>query len=176
MDTTDVASYPTLFGQYAPRVKGYLVRRGLPEAAADEVTQEVMLTVWRKGEQYDATRSSVSTWVFTIARNRCIDHMRKHRRPEPDPEDPCWVSTVAEQDSEPEAAAMAVSRSAALERALAQLNDEQRAALESLYFREQTADETARAEGVPIGTIKSRARRAIATLRRALRGGDLDDA
>src|SRR3990167_10804883 len=76
------AAFAELFGFYAPRLKSYLLRLGAGDAEAEELVQEVMITVWQKEGQYDRSRASVSTWVFRIARNRRIDAQRRLRRPE----------------------------------------------------------------------------------------------
>ena len=65
----DRTAFAALFGFYAPRIKGFLVRTGTPPETAEELTQEAMLSVWRKAAQFDASRASVSTWIYTIARN-----------------------------------------------------------------------------------------------------------
>src|SRR4029079_18541015 len=86
----DRGAFGQLFRHFAPKIKGYLVKLGAG-AQAEELTQEVMLTVWRKAASFDRNQASVSTWLFTIARNRRIDAVRKERRPALDPEDPMLV-------------------------------------------------------------------------------------
>src|SRR5215468_7762517 len=83
----DKAAFAALFRHFAPKIKGYLVRLGADRGQAEELTQEVMLTVWRKAATFDRKQAAVSTWMFTIARNRRIDAVRRERRPELDPED-----------------------------------------------------------------------------------------
>ena len=58
---------------------------------AEDLTQEVMLSIWRRAHQFDRSRAALSTWVYTIARNRRIDALRRERRPDFDPEDPALV-------------------------------------------------------------------------------------
>ena len=69
-DHQDRAAFATLFRQFAPRVKAFLMKTGAGEAMAEECTHEVMATLWTKAHMFDAARASVSTWVYTIARNR----------------------------------------------------------------------------------------------------------
>jgi len=171
----DVAGYERLFSRYAPRVKAYMIRRGLSAAAAEELTQEVMLTVWSKAERFDAERAPLRTWVFTIARNRCIDQLRRVRRPRPDPEDPCWVDTVSPPEG-PEHVVAGRRREDRIHEALTTLSEEHRCTLRQLYFEGLSTSEAADAQGVPIGTIKSRARRALQALRKVLGAGGIDDA
>ena len=82
-----------LFGHFAPRLKAYIRRLGTEDARAEELAQEVMLIVWRRAALYDPAQASVSTWIFTIARNRRIDDLRRERRPEIDPTTRCWLRT-----------------------------------------------------------------------------------
>src|ERR1700733_11739243 len=77
----DRESFRTLFQYFAPRVKSYLLRRGVPPPSADELAQETLLMVWRKAERFDPSRASASTWIFTIARNLRIDHLRRGKLP-----------------------------------------------------------------------------------------------
>lgn len=83
-DHHDEAAFVTLFRHFAPRVKAVLMRSGADAALAEECAQDVMATVWHKAAQFDPTRASVATWIFTIARNRKIDVLRRQRRPEPE--------------------------------------------------------------------------------------------
>ncbi len=83
-DTRDRAAFAALFDHFAPRLKGFVMRSGAGSAQAEEVVQEVMLTVWRKAGQFDPARAQVSAWIYQIARNRQIDVFRKERRPMPE--------------------------------------------------------------------------------------------
>ena len=84
----DRTAFAALFRHFAPRVKSFLLKSGASEYLAEECTQEVMATLWTKAHMFDPSRASVSTWVYTIARNRKIDALRRQRRPEP--EDLTW--------------------------------------------------------------------------------------
>lgn len=162
----DQSSFDQVFDEYAPRVRAYLVRHGLSRPLADEVVQEVMLTVWHRGDGFDPSKGSMATWVFTIARNRLIDSIRRKRRPEPDPEDPCWVGDREERAPSPETVTAQRERVRSLRVAFAALPAEQRRVLEALYFEGQSMSELSSSTGVPLGTVKTRARLAL----RALRG------
>ena len=84
----DRTAFSALFHHFAPRVKALLMQGGARAEVADEIVQDVMLTVWRKAGEYDPTRANAAAWIFTIARNRRIDLLRHERRPEIDPNDP----------------------------------------------------------------------------------------
>ncbi|MCL4675389.1 MAG: sigma-70 family RNA polymerase sigma factor, partial [Pararhodobacter sp.] len=83
-DRQDEAAFAALFAHFAPRIKGFLMKSGAQAAQAEDCVQDVMATVWRKAAMFDPTRANVSTWIFTIARNRRIDLLRRERRPEPE--------------------------------------------------------------------------------------------
>ena len=71
------ASFSELFDFYAPRVKSYMLRLGASALEAEDLAQDVMVTVWRKAGMYDRKQASVSTWIFRVARNRRIDKFRR---------------------------------------------------------------------------------------------------
>ena len=84
----DRAAFGLLFDHFAPRLKAFLLQRGSDGATAEEVVQEAMLTVWRKAESFDRRQATVSTWIFTVARNKRIDRLRRERRPPEALDDP----------------------------------------------------------------------------------------
>lgn len=160
----DEAAFAELFRHFAPRVKSFLMKSGASETLAEECAQEVMATLWRKAHLFDPTRASVSTWIFTIARNRKIDALRKQRRPEP--EDLTWGP-----ESEPDQADVLAlqQETAKLEEALGQLPQKQRELIERAYFGDLSHSEIAEETGLPLGTIKSRIRLALERLRHTMK-------
>lgn len=160
----DAAAFAEIFRHFAPRVKAFLIKSGASETLAEECTQEVMATVWNKAHMYDPARASAATWIFTIARNRKIDLLRKQRRPEP--EDLPW-GPEAEPD---QADVMSLQQeSEKLSRAIADLPDKQRDLIERAYFGDLSHTEIAEQTGLPLGTIKSRIRLALDRLRQAMK-------
>ena len=164
-DKRDRAAFAALFKQYAPKVKGFLIKGGCGAAQADEVVQEVMLRVWHKAGLYDPHRAGVTAWIFTIARNARVDMVRREQRPVPEElkEDP---------GAEPDAGqVVALEQEAdALREALAGLKPAQREVIERAYLGELTHQELSDATGLPMGTIKSRIRLGLERLRHELRG------
>lgn len=159
-DRQDRVAFAELFRHFGPRVKAYLIKSGMTVAMAEECAQDVMTTLWHKAHLFDPVRASVATWVFTIARNRRIDALRKARRPEP--EDLPW-GPEPEQD---QAEAMELQQeSDRLSEALARLPEKQRALIERAYFGDLSHSEIAAETGLPLGTIKSRIRLALDKLR-----------
>ncbi len=160
----DKSAFAALFRHFAPRVKAFLMKSGADASMAEECTQEVMATVWRKAHMFDPSRASVATWIFTIARNRKIDALRKQRRPEP--EELTW-GPEAEPD---QAEVMTLQQeSEKLAGAIASLPEKQRELIEKAYFGDLSHSEIAEATGLPLGTIKSRIRLALDRLRHAMR-------
>lgn len=159
-DHQDQAAFAALFRYFAPRVKAFLMKSGASPTMAEECTQEVMATVWRKAHLFDPTRASAATWIFTIARNRKIDALRRQNRPEP--EDLPWGPEV-----EPDQADVLSfqQESAKLAKAMPALPEKQRALIEQAYFGDLSHSEIAEQTGLPLGTIKSRIRLALDRLR-----------
>ena len=163
-DKQDQAAFARLFAHFAPRIKGFLIRSGAADDMAEECAQEVMATVWRKAALFDPTRASAATWIFTIARNRQIDMIRRARRPEP--EDLPW-GPDAEPDQED---VIALSQETEkLGQAIAALPAKQRELIERAYFGDLSHSEIAEQTGLPLGTIKSRIRLALDRLRHSMR-------
>ncbi|MGR3802634.1 sigma-70 family RNA polymerase sigma factor [Marinibacterium profundimaris] len=161
----DQQAFAELFAYFAPRVKGFLMKSGADSAQAEECMQEVMATIWQKAHLFDPSRASVATWIFTVARNRRIDTLRRQRRPEP--EDLPW-GPEAEPDQED--VIVLQQESDLLRQALADLPEAQRDLVERAYFGEMSHREIADATGLPLGTIKSRIRLALERLRHAMNG------
>lgn len=162
----DRAAFAELFEHFAPRVKSYLMRLGCDVSAAEEIGQEVMVTVWRRAVTFDRSQASASTWMFTIARNKRIDAVRRERRPEFDASDPSMTP-------EPEIAGdMAVQNSQETQTvvlAIAELPEEQRHLLRMAYYDDKPHSVIAAETGLPLGTVKSRLRLALNKLRKLVK-------
>ena len=159
-----VEAFERLFNHFAPKVKGFLMKSGTDNAMAEECVQEVMATVWHKAHLFDPTRASAATWIFTIARNKKIDALRKQKRPEP--EDLGWGP---EHEPDQEDVIGLQQETERLGQAIANLPTKQRQLLERAYFSDMSHSEIAAATGLPLGTIKSRIRLALDRLRHAMK-------
>lgn len=134
--------------------------------AAEELTQDVFLAAWRKAARFDPARGRLSTWLMTIAHNLAVDRLRRETgstRPhlvlvEDVPE----VAGASEDDA-------VIERDAAV-RALGSLSETERRLLARAYFGGLTAREIAEADGIPLGTVKTRLRTALIKVRRANQG------
>jgi RNA polymerase sigma-70 factor (ECF subfamily) len=162
----DRGAFGQLFRHFAPKIKGYLVKLGAGPQA-EELTQEVLLTVWRKAASFDRNRASVSTWMFTIARNRRIDAVRKERRPEFDPEDPMLVPDAPPA---PDEHLQVRDREAQVALAIKTLPPEQAELLRQAFYLAKSHSEIASEMNLPLGTVKSRLRLAFGRLRKVLEG------
>tara|TARA_R110000787_G_scaffold77951_1_gene171035 strand:- start:1110 stop:1691 length:582 start_codon:yes stop_codon:yes gene_type:complete len=160
-------AFAELFAFFAPRLKAYMLRLGAAEPEAEELTQDVMITVWRKAAMYDRKQASVSTWIFRVARNRRIDVQRRTSKPPLEPDEPMLRPAEAEQ---PDSAVSRMQMEEQVRAQLATLPDEQLALLQAAFYDGLSHSEIARSHGLPLGTVKSRIRLALARLR-----GGLDD-
>ena len=134
--------------------------------AAEELTQDVFLTAWRKAARFDSSRGRLSTWLMTIAHNLAVDRLRR--------ETGVTRPTLVLVDEVPERAgideeAVILERDAAV-RALSSLSNAERRLLARAYFRGLTAREIAESDGIPLGTVKTRLRAALIKVRRANEG------
>lgn len=167
----DRAAFGRVFAFYGPRVKAYLRRLGAEDGVAEDLTQEVMLTVWRQAHQFDRSRAALGTWIYTIARNKRIDALRRERRPELDPNDPA-LQIDGEQAPRGDRHAEAEQVKYRVMRAVEQLPAEQAQLLRIFYFEEKPHSAIADELGLPLGTVKSRLRLALSKLRALLDGFD----
>lgn len=163
--TRDREAFVQLFERYAARVKAFMLRAGATPSDADEIAQDVMVLVWRRAETFDPARAAASTWIFTIARNRRIDLLRRTRRPAPDPNDPLF-----QPEPEPDGLdrVTAAEREERMRAALAGLAPEQREVLVAAFYEGLSHGEIATRLGLPLGTVKSRIRLAFRHLRGVL--------
>ena len=159
----DRTAFAQLFRRFAPKVKAHLLARGAAAGAADELTQEVMLIVWRKAGLYDASRGSVAAWLYTISRNALFNTTRGERGRQQE----STIQTTFPEAPPPtsEQALLAAELGRALSLSLAQLPSEQREILEGAYWRGQTLQECAEERQLPLGTVKTRVRLALEKLR-----------
>lgn len=163
----DRAAFATLFGFYAPRLKAFMMRSGMPASAAEDVAQETMLLVWKKAATFDPQRAGVSTWIFTIARNARVDRLRRESRP-------AAIANAFDPSDEPdgpvsgEAVVMAAEREERVRSAMGLLSEEQAEILRLSFFGDKPQSEIAGELGIPLGTVKSRVRLAFGRLRTIL--------
>jgi len=160
----DADALALLYDRYASRVLGLTTRILGDRDEAEDVLQEVFLQVWRTPRQYDSARGSAGTWLLILARSRAIDRLRSLRRRGRDRHVPIDAQPLTSGE-DLERAAETSQDGAAVRRALAELPDEQRRALELAYFGGYTQTEIAQMTGAPLGTVKTRLRQGMMKLR-----------
>jgi RNA polymerase sigma-70 factor (ECF subfamily) len=162
---SDQAAFSLLFVHFAPRIKAFLIRRGHAPLAAEELAQEVMLTIWRKAGRFDPARGSGEGWIFTIARNVAIDAQRRDRGQLP--LDWELIQDFAEP-AQGEEEMIAAEDANLVRSALGSLSSEQRDVIRLSFFDDRPHVEIAETLGLPLGTVKSRLRLAMKRLRSLL--------
>lgn len=161
----DREAFAILFDYFGPRIKAVMLKGGADHALAEDIVQDVMMTVWRKVELYAPERGSVATWIFTIARNARIDRIRRgSSRPYEDIDD--FELMSADKDAEEEA--FSSQQAVRVAKAIAGLPDEQRIIIELAYVNDMPQSQIAADLTLPLGTVKSRMRLAYAKLRTEL--------
>ncbi len=164
-DHRDREAFTRLFDHFAPRLHAYLLRLGTEAAAAEEITQDAMIALWRKASLFDEAKSSVATWLYRVARNRRIDLMRRNRLDLLDGQDPALEIIVGlDLDHYVEIQ----QREEAIRTAMDRLPLEQLSLVRLAFFDELSHSEISERTGLPLGTVKSRIRLAFTRLRRAL--------
>lgn len=161
----DQAAFAELFDFFAPRLKSFLMRQKLSAGEAEDIVQEVMIVLWHKADLYDPARSSLSTWLFRVARNRRIDRARRLANRKLDEKDPLLLPSAPPA---PDEMVEHGDREEIVRAALAKLPGEQVKLIQMAFFYGQSHSEIASATGLPLGTVKSRIRLAFGKLRSLL--------
>lgn len=157
-------AFKALYDHFAPRIKAYAINQGFGQHA-EVLVQEVMTSVWRNADKYSESLASVSTWIFTIARNQRIDMLRKLNRSRAEivieTEDlwqiPTEDTTIFSIQN--------LSTEKFVKNSLEKLPEEQMIALRKVYYEGKTHEEAAEELGIPLGTVKGRLRLALQKLR-----------
>ena len=165
-DKKDRDAFAALFDYFAPRVKSFLMKHNLPPETAEELAQETMINLWQKARQFDPTRAAASTWVFTIARNKRIDFLRKAQSAAKLDTDQ-YIETMAEAPA-PDAILHAQQNADAVRDALQGLPDDQAELLQKAFFEGKTHMDIANETKIPLGTIKSRIRLALEKMKKSV--------
>ena len=158
----DKFAFNSIFKYFAPRLKSFLIKAGSTDTQAEEVIQEVMIAVWTKSSTYDSNKSSVSTWIYTIARNKRIDKIRKEKRHYLSESDEGLEIPV---DSTQEKEIFTTQVSNSLKKYMSNLPEEQSKLLKLSYFYNKTHADISTELKIPLGTVKSRIRLALTKMR-----------
>jgi RNA polymerase sigma-70 factor, ECF subfamily len=162
------SAFAELFEFFAPRIKSFMQRSGVSEAVAEELAQEAMLTVWRKAPLFDPTTTGAAAWMFTIARNLRIDAHRRDKRGALMETSDVEIEFQVDESPQPDSRLAATQSEERVRAALSQLSSDQMRVVELSFFEEKAHVEIAELLGIPLGTVKSRLRLAMARLRNLL--------
>lgn len=166
----DRAALQTVYRLTSAKLFAVCLRILGDRAEAEDVVQDVYVTVWRKAADFDSARASPMTWLITIARNRAIDRLRTTVKTKPfDALDA--AGAIADPAPRADDLLMAGEDSARLRDCLGKLASDEGTALRGAFFDGNTYDELARRDGLPLGTVKSRIRRALMKLKECLEIG-----
>ena len=162
---TTKQAFADLFRHFAPRLKSFAMRAGADPTVAEEIAQDTMLTIWRRAETFDGTKSSVSTWVFTIARNKRIDMLRRELRHDLVPE-------IEDRQVDPGPTPSEMAERSQTSRRIAETIDElpedQASVLRMAFLEDESHVTIAEKLGLPLGTVKSRIRLGLGKMRTLL--------
>lgn len=160
----DRAAFGALFTHFAPKLKGWLWKTGSTSDEAEELAQDAFVLLWRKASQFDSSRASVGSWLFTIARNLRVDRRRAIHD--------TW--TVLDDRAVNDVADPAVGQEQAMDRrqhdervraAMCRLTHDERLLVQLSFYEDMSHSRIAERLKMPLGTVKTRLRRAAASLR-----------
>jgi RNA polymerase sigma-70 factor (ECF subfamily) len=158
-----------LYDRYAGMLYGLALKILGDSAPAQDVVHEAFMTAWRKAETYSQNRGQVATWLIVLCRNLAIDQYRvKMRLASRKVEFEAAAKTLMSMEDDPAMTAVAADDVRRLREALVKLAPEQKQVIEMAYFQGMTQTEIAAATKTPLGTVKTRTRQALLTLRGAL--------
>jgi len=164
----DQSAFAELYDRHVRLVYSLALRILQNGADAEDIVQEVFAQVWAQAGRYDASRGAVAAWMLTLTRSRAIDKLRaKRARPEA-AADASAAESVVDLAAAQDLDLLSAEQVTRLQRALKELPDAQRTALELAYYEDLTHVEVAARLGEPLGTVKTRIRQAVMKLREAL--------
>ena len=161
-ESQDISSFKKIFDYFSPRLKSFLMRSGADEAIAEEIIQETMTIIWTKADYYDPKVASPSTWIYTIARNKKIDILRKSRKAILEDIDTAILPPVESKADEN------IEHDQKFEMIAQYLDDfpeDQLNLLKMNFFEEKSHGEISEITKIPLGTVKSRIRLALEKIR-----------
>ena len=161
----DHTAFKSLFEFYAPRIKTWLMRRGAAPDLAEEIAQDALLTIWKKAALFDPDRATAAAWIFTIARNLRIDKARRDNR---ERLNAVYDAQIPDEAERPDEIFHAEEAGERVRAALGVLSTEQMQVVQLSFFEGRAHNDIAQALNIPLGTVKSRLRLAMRTLRQKL--------
>ena len=150
----DEMAFSQIFDFFAPKINAYFIQNRIKIESSEELTQEVLSTVWVKSNLYDSTKSALSTWIFTISRNKKVDFFRKNSKihfKEEDVRDFLYQDREIDINEENEAKKQ-------IERINNELDEQQKIIIKMNFFENKSHKKIADELEIPLGTVKSRIR------------------
>ncbi len=163
----DKAALQALFVHFGPLIKSWLMRSGTSPSAADDLVQDTFVAVWHKAHQFDPTRARVAAWLFTITRNLRVDRLRRPGESW-STLDEAALDDIPTTDVAAEDVLSVRQRERCVRRALSQLTPDQRRLLQLNFYEDKSHADIAAQLALPLGTVKTRLRRAASLLRELL--------
>lgn len=161
----DKFAFERLFDHYVPMLRAFsLAAQPGASLLADEIAQEVMIKIWNKAHLYNPEVASVTTWVFTLARNARIDYFRKNGRYQSDIDPETVWAELVDEHADPFQSAIQRRSEELIARELIALPAEQQQVLHKVYLEGKSHSEAAEELRLPLGTVKSRVRLALKKL------------
>jgi RNA polymerase sigma-70 factor (ECF subfamily) len=162
----DRQAYHALFEHFAPQIKYYAMANGMSRHA-EELVQEVFVSIWRRSCLYDWRKAAASTWIFTIARNQRIDMLRKMKRISvemPVETEDLW-QIPGDNEDEPVTSLHRLMSERRVRDSLRHLPEEQITVIAKVYMEQKSHQMVADELDIPLGTVKSRVRLALNKLK-----------
>lgn len=161
----DQAAFAVLYHRTSSKLFGICLHMLRERGDAEDALQNVYTNVWRRAGSFDSTRAAAMTWLITLARNQCIDRLRKRREV---PLEDAVAENLTDPDPDPPAHTEASEQRRRLERCLDGLGAQQKTAVRAAFFAGLTYNELATRENVPLATMKSWIRRSLIRLKTCL--------
>ncbi len=158
-------AFSEIFDYFAPKVNAYFIQNSIKFESSEELTQEVLSTVWAKSDLYDSKKSALSTWIFTIARNKKTDFLRKNLRIDFKEED---IREFLYQDREVNLIEESEAKKQ-IERMNNELDEQQKIMIKMNFFENKSHKKISEELEIPLGTVKSRIRHILTKLQGFLR-------
>lgn len=165
----DRSAFATLYQRTSGKLFGLCMQMLRDRGDAEDAVQEVYVTVWRRARTFDPARAAAMTWLITLARNQCIDRLRRHRT---DRLDDATSASLIDPDPQPQAQTEASEARRRLEHCLDTLADQQKDTIRAAFYSGATYNQLAERLGVPLATMKSWIRRSLIRLRACLEQGE----
>ena len=155
----DEKAFSELFDFLAPKINAYFLKNNLSLEQSEELTQEVLTTIWTKANQFNPERSKFITWVFTIARNKKIDLYRKSKNKKADDEDVRYFLYQNDELNDYEI-------ESSINKIKEELDENQEKLIKMSFFEQKSHKKIAEELEIPLGTVKSRIRATISKMQK----------